>query len=55
MHLAKEVGARQVLLFHHDPGRTDAEVAAIERALDDGGPISVRAAREGMRLSLGRP
>ena len=55
VHLAKEVGARQVLLFHHDPSRTDAEVAAIERALDDPGPVVVRAAREGMRIALDRP
>ena len=31
--LAKAGGASRVLLFHHDPERTDSEVAAIERSM----------------------
>jgi phosphoribosyl 1,2-cyclic phosphodiesterase len=52
--LAKECGAARVLLFHHDPERTDAEVAAIERAMRVGEDIAVDAAREGTTLWLGQ-
>ncbi|MEP7201279.1 MAG: MBL fold metallo-hydrolase [Ilumatobacteraceae bacterium] len=51
--LAKECGVGRVLLFHHDPERTDAEVAAIERALRVGEDITVDAAREGTTILLG--
>ena len=42
-----------MLLFHHDPERTDTEVAAIERALRVGEDIAVDAAREGTTILLG--
>jgi phosphoribosyl 1,2-cyclic phosphodiesterase len=51
--VARSAGVGQLVLFHHDPQRTDAEVAHIEertRALF--GPTAV-AAREGMRIELG--
>ncbi len=54
--LAEAAGARQVLLFHHDPGRTDAEVDALERRLaaqSSGGGVTVLAAREGCAIRLG--
>jgi hypothetical protein len=56
VELARRSGAESVLLFHHDPDRTDAEVEAIEHALSgtDGtqrGP-QVEAAREGLTIRL---
>ncbi len=51
--LARQCGAGRVLLFHHDPDRTDAEVAAIERAMRRGEDVSVDAAREGETIRLG--
>lgn len=51
--LAKFAGVRGVLLFHHDPERTDTEIAAIERAMRVGEDIAVDAAREGVTVLLG--
>jgi phosphoribosyl 1,2-cyclic phosphodiesterase len=51
--LARKCGAARVLLFHHDPDRTDDEVAAIERELGAVGDIVVSAAREGDTMWLG--
>ena len=51
--LARHCGAGRVLLFHHDPDRTDLEVAAIERTMRRGEDISVDAAREGETIWLG--
>ena len=51
--LARHCGVGRVLLFHHDPDRTDAEVAAIERAMRRGEDVSVDAAREGETIWLG--
>ena len=51
--LARECGAGRVLLFHHDPDRTDSEVAAIERAMRVGADVPVDAAREGQTVCLG--
>ena len=42
---------RSVLLFHHDPTRTDAEVDAIVAGFADA-PVPVTAAAEGMDLAL---
>ncbi len=44
--LAKEAGARRLLLFHHDPSRTDDGIDAIVAAHRDG-PVPVEAAAEG--------
>lgn len=49
--LAREAGVRQLVLFHHDPSRTDTEVLHIEtsaRALFS----NTTAAREAMTLTL---
>ena len=40
------------MLFHHDPDRTDSEVAAIERSLQGNDDVIVDAAREGVTISL---
>lgn len=52
--LAAEAGARRVALFHHDPARTDGEVAAIAESVERrGGAPDVLVAREGLSLRLG--
>jgi phosphoribosyl 1,2-cyclic phosphodiesterase len=52
--LSKAAGVRKLVLFHHDPARTDAEVDAVE-ARARGVFDDVVAAREGMTIELGRP
>jgi phosphoribosyl 1,2-cyclic phosphodiesterase len=47
--LARAAGVPQLVLFHHDPGRTDDQLAAIEREARANLPGTV-AAREGMIL-----
>jgi phosphoribosyl 1,2-cyclic phosphodiesterase len=47
--LARAAGVPQLVLFHHDPARTDAQLAAIEAAARAELPGTV-AAREGMVL-----
>lgn len=47
--LAQAAGVPQLVLFHHDPGRTDGELERIERAARTFLPGTV-AAREGMVL-----
>ena len=49
--LAAEARARLLVLFHHDPSRTDEQVDALVRALADS-PVDVVAAAEGMTLDL---
>ena len=50
--LALAAGARRLVLFHHDPHRTDREVESIVARYSPTG-IPVEAAREGMVLTLG--
>lgn len=50
--LAKASGARQYVLFHHDPMRSDAEVEDVERRARELFPSSI-AAREGLVLEPG--
>lgn len=50
--LAAVAGARSLMLFHHDPSRTDDELDEIVRSLA-GAPVPVRAASEGKELQLG--
>jgi phosphoribosyl 1,2-cyclic phosphodiesterase len=55
VELAVEAGVRTLVLFHHDPWRTDDEVDALlglarERAA---GRVEVVAAREGLEVGLG--
>lgn len=49
--LARACGARKLVLFHHDPRRTDAGVAEIERLARDLFPASI-AAREGLVIGV---
>jgi phosphoribosyl 1,2-cyclic phosphodiesterase len=49
--LAAEAGARQVLLLHHRPDRTDAELDKIAGCLA-GGPVPVTVAAEGEVICL---
>lgn len=51
--LARHCHVPHVLLFHHDPARTDDEVRAIEAALRRGDGPLVEAATEGVELHLG--
>jgi phosphoribosyl 1,2-cyclic phosphodiesterase len=52
--LAAEAGARRVALFHHDPARTDGEVAALAGSVKRRGESpDVLVAREGLSLRLG--
>jgi phosphoribosyl 1,2-cyclic phosphodiesterase len=51
--LGREAGAHRVVLFHHDPPRTDDQLDAILAGVADAG-IEVIAAAEGMSLDLPR-
>jgi ribonuclease BN (tRNA processing enzyme) len=55
VELARRAGAATVLLFHHDPERTDGEVAAIEEGFQATAGVRVEAAREGSTYQLGTP
>ncbi|MGQ0521177.1 MAG: MBL fold metallo-hydrolase [Actinomycetota bacterium] len=52
--LAEAAGARSLVLFHHDPSRSDDEVDAIVAGLG-GGPVPVTAGAEGTVLSVPSP
>ena len=49
--LAEAAGARTLVLFHHDPARTDDEIDALVAA-QQGGAVGVVAAAEGLTLEL---
>jgi ribonuclease BN (tRNA processing enzyme) len=49
--LAAEAGVRQVMLFHHDPNRTDVEVDGILAGWS-GAPVRLAAAAEGTEIDL---
>ena len=49
VELARAAGVSQLVLFHHDPNRTDDQLAAIERAARTSLPGTI-AAREGVTL-----
>jgi phosphoribosyl 1,2-cyclic phosphodiesterase len=51
VRLAEQAGARQVLLFHHDPSRTDEQIDAIAASFA-GSRLPVLAAAEGMVLDV---
>jgi len=59
VHVAAEAGARQLVLFHHDPQHEDDVVDGLlaqARAEPEAGRLdAVVAAREGWSLDLGRP
>lgn len=53
VHLARRAGAGRVLLFHHDPDRTDAEVADLCHAVRAADPsIPVDIAHDGLEVLL---
>lgn len=52
IELARRCHVPNVLLFHHDPSRTDEMVDALEQQLQGDGPPHVVAAREGMAITL---
>jgi len=49
--LAKLAGAKQLALFHHNPTRTDSQVAEIEKRVQQDAPFAF-AARDGMELAF---
>ena len=49
--LAEAAGARTLVLFHHDPGRTDDEIDALVVA-HAGGKVEVIGAAEGLTIEL---
>ena len=49
--LAEHAGAKHVLLFHHDPNRTDDDLDACVAGFA-GAPVPVTAAREGQAIDL---
>lgn len=49
--LATIAGAKQLALFHHNPTRTDAQIAAIEAKLQETHPFAF-AGRDGMELTF---
>ena len=51
MALAREAGVGRLVLFHHEPGRTDNDVESIARSLDSAG-LPVQAAVEGLELEV---
>lgn len=51
IRLAELAGAKRLALFHHNPTRTDAQMAEIERWAKKVSPIAF-AARDGLELSL---
>lgn len=52
---ARRAGVRKLVLFHHDPGRTDAQLDALTerygRTAGEGGP-EIIIAREGLRIAI---
>lgn len=49
--LAEAAGVKRLVLFHHDPGRTDEAIDAIAAAVVDA-PVPVTIATEGMHLDV---
>ncbi len=57
VRLALKAGVGRLILFHHDPSRTDAEISALqehcrELAAEKSGRLSVEAAAEGSEITL---
>ncbi len=50
--LAREAGARRLLLTHHHPARTDGQVEDLAAAFAEAGP-AVGAARQGIVVEFG--
>ena len=54
VELARRAEAKRLMLFHHDPPRTDDQLDAIVASLADAG-VPVSAAAEGVELSTYPP
>jgi ribonuclease BN (tRNA processing enzyme) len=52
VQLAQRAGARRLVLFHHDPSRTDEEVDALAERLNRGETLPVEPAIEGATIQL---
>ncbi|TAM85719.1 MAG: MBL fold metallo-hydrolase [Jatrophihabitans sp.] len=50
IRLADEAGARRLVLFHHSPVRTDAQLDELARSID--APLPVSVAREGQLIDV---
>jgi phosphoribosyl 1,2-cyclic phosphodiesterase len=50
--LAEKAGARSVVLFHHNPSRTDDELDEVVASLAETAPLPVSAAAEGTAIEL---
>jgi phosphoribosyl 1,2-cyclic phosphodiesterase len=60
LQICREAGAKQLVLFHHAPERTDAEIDTIlaetrEAQRRDGGKLDIVAAYEGLEIEPGSP
>jgi ribonuclease BN (tRNA processing enzyme) len=56
LEMARMARVRQLLLFHHHPGHSDAAVdeqLALARDLGRGEPLTVEAATEGLSMRIG--
>lgn len=54
LHVARQAGVRQVMLFHHDPTHTDEQVEALaEEARSMAGDIDILIGREGESVTVG--
>ena len=53
IELATEGGVTELVLFHHSPARTDAQLAALVDSI--AAPMPVTVATEGDERRLGRP
>lgn len=55
--LAKKAGVKKLILFHHDPNRTDSQLKDVEemclkKAEKENSPVEIMAAREGSEFEL---
>lgn len=54
IHVARQSGAKRLLLYHHDPDRTDPAMDLLLDKVRKGAPdLDIDAAREGMTVELG--
>jgi phosphoribosyl 1,2-cyclic phosphodiesterase len=51
--LAEAAQARALLLFHHDPARTDAEITELTTRAQQGAAVGVQAAADGQTFDIG--
>jgi phosphoribosyl 1,2-cyclic phosphodiesterase len=51
--LAEAAHVRRLLLFHHDPARTDAEITELTARAQQGAALGVQAAADGQTFDIG--